>query len=205
MLRLFLTVSVLFWHQLAAQDEVDIFCHENHCAEATEVIQHKNYEEKKFLHPQWVETTVHGMDINRAIETGLERLFNYSHFSNAAGTVVPVSAPWGVIGHLASGKVEQTFRVYVTIIPEVISPPKPTDQTVKTGRQPTSSYYLRAFDRKVDEQQYEELVNKFQQDLQQDKRNIYPSFFIALYNTHGLMQIGFLKKYNPLEKVLSPL
>ncbi|XP_078397511.1 uncharacterized protein LOC144680419 [Cetorhinus maximus] len=194
MLRLFLTVSVLFWQQLAAHDKVDIFCRENHCVEPAEVIQHKNYEEKKFLHPRWLETMVHGMDINRAIETGLERLFNYSHFSNAAGTIVPISAPWGVIGQLASGKIEQTFRVYVSIVPEVISPPEPTDQTVKIVREPPSSYYLRTFDRKVDEKQYEELVKKFLRDLEQDNRHVYPRFFIALYNTHGLMQIGCRKK-----------
>ncbi|XP_078397493.1 heme-binding protein 2-like [Cetorhinus maximus] len=194
MLRLFLTVSVLFWQQLAAQDEVDIFCQENDCAEASEVIVDKNYEEKEFRHAQWVETTVHGMDINRAIETGLERLFNYSHFSNAAGTIVPISAPWGAHGVITNGKMDQTFRVYVMIVPEVISPPEPTDQTVKIARGPISSFYIRNIDRKVDEQQYEELMNKFQQDLEQDNQHFYPFFFIALYNTHGLMQIGFLKK-----------
>ncbi|XP_041044535.1 heme-binding protein 2-like [Carcharodon carcharias] len=194
MLRLFLTVSVLFWHQLAAQDEVDNFCRENDCTEPAEVIVDKNYEEVEFQHVQWVETTVHGMDMNHAIETGLDKLFNYSHFANAAGTIIPISAPWGVHGDIVNGKMDQAFRVYVMIVPEVISPPEPTDQTVKIARVPTSSFYLRTIDRKVDEQQYEELVTKFQQDLEQDNQHFYPSFFIALYNTHGLMQIGFLKK-----------
>ncbi|XP_078397478.1 heme-binding protein 2-like [Cetorhinus maximus] len=194
MLRLFLTVFVLFWHQLAALDEVNNFCHQKHCIEPTEVIQHKNYEERKYQPFHWIYTTVAGMDMNRAVETGLKKLFSYSHFSNAAGTVVPISAPWGVIGQLANGKIQQAFRVSIVIVPEVISPPEPTDKTIKLKKEPTSSYYARTFDKKVDEQQYEELVNKLQQDLQQDNRQFDPRFIIAFYNTRGLMQIGFRKK-----------
>ncbi|XP_078397482.1 heme-binding protein 2-like [Cetorhinus maximus] len=198
MLRLFLTVSVLFWQQLAAQDEVENFCYENDCIEPAEVIVDKNYEEKKFLHLQAVQTVVTGMDMNRAIETGLERLFNYSHFSNAAGTIVPISAPWTVSGYIENGTMEQTFLISVLIVAEVISPPEPTDQTVQLRSQPSDWYYVRAFDKKVDEQQYEKLVTEFQQDLEQDNQHFDPRFIIAFLNTHGLMHIAFRKIVNPL-------
>ncbi|XP_078397490.1 uncharacterized protein LOC144680394 [Cetorhinus maximus] len=198
MLRLFLTVSVLFWHQLAAQDEVDIFCDENDCTEPAEVIVDKNYEEEEFQHFQWARTTVTGMDMNRAIETGLERLFNYSHFSNAAGTIVPISAPWVVSGYMENGTMGQALLTSVMIVAEVINPPEPTDPTVQLGIQPTDWYYVRDFDQKLDGQQYEKLVTEFQQDLEQDNQHFDPRFIIAFFNTHGLMQIAFRKIVNSL-------
>ncbi|XP_078397477.1 heme-binding protein 2-like [Cetorhinus maximus] len=185
MLRLFLTVSVLFWQQLAAQDEVNNFCVENDCIEPAEVIVDKNYEEKKFLHFQYVQTLVTGMDMNRAIETGLERLFNYSHFSNAAGTIVPISAPWTVSGFMEKGTMEQTFIISVMIVAEVISPPEPTDQTVQLWSGSSDWYYVRAFDKKVDEQQYEKLVTEFQQDLEQDNQHFDPRFIIFFFTHMG--------------------
>ncbi|XP_041044255.1 uncharacterized protein LOC121278171 isoform X2 [Carcharodon carcharias] len=193
MLRLFLTVSVLFWQQLAAQDEVDNFCYENDCIEPVEVIVAKNYEEKKFLHPQGVETVVRGMHMNRAIETGLERLFNYSHFSNAAGTIVPISAPWVVSGSMENGTMEQTFIISVLIVAEVITPPEPTDQTVQLGSRPSEW----AFDQKIDGQQYEKAVTEFRQDLEQDNQHFDPRFIISFYSTHGLIHMGFRKIVNP--------
>ncbi|XP_078397472.1 heme-binding protein 2-like [Cetorhinus maximus] len=198
MLRLFLTVSVLFWHQLAGQDEVENFCYENGCIEPAEVIVDKNYEEKKFLHFQAVATVVTGMDMNRAIETGLERLFNYSHFSNAAGTIVPISAPWTVSGSMEKGTMEQTFVISVLIVAEVISPPEPTDQTVQLWSGSSDWYYVRAFDQKLDGQQYEKLVTEFLKDLEQDNQNFGPRFHISFYNTHGLMHIAFRKIVHPL-------
>ncbi|XP_041044523.1 heme-binding protein 2-like [Carcharodon carcharias] len=198
MLRLFLTVSVLSWQQLAAQDEVENFCYENDCIEPAEVIVDKNYEEKKFLHLQAVQTVVTGVDMNRAIETGLEKLFNYSHFSNAAGTIVPISAPWGVFESIENGTMEQTFIIYVLIVAEVITPPEPTDQTVQLESRSFDWYYVRVFDQKVDEQQYEKLVTEFRQDLEQDNQHFDPRFSISFYSTHGLMQIAFRKIVNPL-------
>ncbi|XP_078397474.1 heme-binding protein 2-like [Cetorhinus maximus] len=196
MLRLFLTVSVLFWQQLAAQDELQEvidFCNESDCIEPAEVIQHMNYEEEEFLHFQWIGTMVHGMDLNSAIETGLDRLFNYSHFSNAAGTIVPISAPWVVSGYMENGTMGQALLISVTIVAEVINPPEPTDQTVQLGSMPADWCYIRTFDQKVDGQQYEGHVTEFQQDLEQDNRHFDPGFIISFYNTHGLMQIAFRK------------
>ncbi|XP_038654692.1 uncharacterized protein LOC119966787 isoform X1 [Scyliorhinus canicula] len=235
MLRIFLTVSVLFWNQLAAQDpaeEVMNVCTEDDCILPAVVIKDKqckheqgqrlviqpksrstsgadsggilrsfaggdllqNYIEMEYRFHRRVETEVHAVNFQSAIEIGLEKLFNYSRCGNVAGTVVPISAPWGVFGYLENGKIQQRFRVYLEILPEVINPPEPTDPTVETVFTPPVWFFARAFNKKVDEQQIEERVTQLLKDLEQDNQPLKPTFFlIAFYNTHGLMGIAFEK------------
>ncbi|XP_078069765.1 uncharacterized protein LOC144494064 [Mustelus asterias] len=192
MLRLFLTVSVLFWNQLAAHNqELYQFCNGIGCTVPGKIIQHETYAEVKFHPMQWVETQVESMD---ALQTGLEKLFNYSHFGNDAGTIIPLTAPWGISGRLDSGKLLPRFRVYIPIAPEVNNPPEPTDQEVNVRSKYDCSYFVRAFVQKVEVEQHPELVTEFLKDLEQDNRNFDRSYFdIAFYNTNGPMEIGFLK------------
>ncbi|GCB76476.1 hypothetical protein scyTo_0021008, partial [Scyliorhinus torazame] len=153
-----------------------------------------NYVEMKYKFRQRVETEVHAVNFKSAMEIGLEKLFNYSRCGNVAGTVVPVSAPWGVFGYLENGKIQQKFRVFLEIVPEVINSPESTDPTVKTVFAPPVWYYTRSFDKKVDEQQTEEGVIQFQKDLEQDNQPFNRTFFvIAYFNSHGLIGIGFEK------------
>ncbi|GCB79180.1 hypothetical protein scyTo_0021269, partial [Scyliorhinus torazame] len=87
MLRIFLTVSVLFWNQLAAQnatDEVFDLCDEVHCLKPVFIIKGENYDVMKFQTHQWIQTEVYGMDMESALEIGLEKLFNYARLSNSA-------------------------------------------------------------------------------------------------------------------------
>ncbi|XP_038654999.1 uncharacterized protein LOC119967051 [Scyliorhinus canicula] len=197
MLRIFLTVSVLFWNQLAAQDPVQQMielCDADDCIRPVGIIEDKNYEEMEYKFRQRVETEVHAVNFKNAMEIGLEKLFNYSRCGNAAGTVVPISAPWGVFGYLENGKIQQRFRVYLQIVTEVINPPEPTDPTVETVFAPPVWYFVRGFDKKVDEEQIEERVTQLLKDLEQDNQPFKGTFFgIGFFNTRGLMGIGFEK------------
>ncbi|XP_038654956.1 uncharacterized protein LOC119967025 [Scyliorhinus canicula] len=200
MLRIFLTVSVLFWNQLAAQNAVDKvldLCEEVDCFKPIFVIQSGSYDVMKFKSHQLVETEVSGMDMEHALEVGLGKLFNYLYFNNSAGTIVPVSAPWGVLGSLENGTMQQSFAVYRLLLPEIEMVPEPLDDTVEVGRRPDVWLYVRAFDGEADEDEIENRVVQFQKDLKQDNQNFGELFRIALYNTRGLMYIAFEKTDEP--------
>ncbi|XP_072350270.1 uncharacterized protein [Scyliorhinus torazame] len=197
MLRIVLTVCVLFWNQLAAQDAVDKvieLCEQNDCLGPAVIIEEKNYVEMEFKVRQKVQTEVDAVDIESAVAIGLEKLFSYARCGNVAGTIVPVSAPWGVFGYLKNGEIQQRFLVFLTIVPEVTNPPQPTDPTVETVTVPAVWYYGRIFDKKVDEQQIEEHVSQLLKDLEHDNQPFNSTFFgIAYLSTHGLMEMGFMK------------
>ncbi|XP_078069764.1 heme-binding protein 2-like [Mustelus asterias] len=194
MLRLFLTVSVLFWNQLAAQDEaeeVNQFCKHLHCLEPLTIIKGEKYDIMEFADLQWVETVVDGMN-NDAFQVGLEKLFNYSHFGNDAGTAVPASAPWGVIGTLKNGEIQSRCIVFLMFVPELEIIPEPLDETVGIGGVPSNWFYVRTFEQKVEIEQYPELVTEFMKDLEQDNKKFDDNLFVvATYSTKGLMEIGF--------------
>ncbi|XP_038654798.1 uncharacterized protein LOC119966912 [Scyliorhinus canicula] len=191
MLRIFLTVSVLFWNHLAAQNPVEEaieLCERDDCLNAEVIIKDKNYDEAELESRQWVQTEVDAEDIERALAIGLEKLFSYARCGNVAGTVVPLAAPWGVFGYLENGKIQQRFSVFLWIVPEVNNPPEPTDPTVTLQTGPRVWYYSRAFDTNVDEQETEERVIQLLKDLEQDNRPFNSTFFgIVYYSTHGLM------------------
>ncbi|XP_072356421.1 heme-binding protein 2-like [Scyliorhinus torazame] len=197
MLRIVLTVCVLFWNQLAAQDAVDKvieLCEQEECLKPEVVIEDKNYVEMEFEFRQWVQTEVEAVDIESALAIGQEKLFSYARCGNVAGTVIPLSAPWGVFGYLKNGKIQQRFSVFVRIVPEVNNPPEPTDPAVTLQTGPPVWYYVRAFDKKVNEQQTEELVIQLLKDLEQDNQPFNSTFFaIAYLSTQGLMEMGFMK------------
>ncbi|XP_072356868.1 uncharacterized protein [Scyliorhinus torazame] len=197
MLRIVLTVSFLFWNQLAAQnpvDEVIKLCERDDCLKPEVVINDKNYDEVELEFRQWVQTEVGAVDIKSALAIGLDKLFSYARCGNVAGTVIPLTASWGVFGYLKNGKIQQRFSVFVLIVPEVINPPEPTDPAVTLQTGPHIWYYGRVFDKKVDEQQTEELVIQLLKDLEQDNQPFNSTFFdITYFNTHGLMAIGFVK------------
>ncbi|XP_072356433.1 heme-binding protein 2-like [Scyliorhinus torazame] len=197
MLRIVLTVCVLFWNQLAAQDAVDEMielCEQEECLKPEVVIKDKNYVEMEFESHQWVQTEVDAVDIESALAIGQDKLFSYARCGNVAGTVIPLSAPWGVFGYLENGKIQQRFSVFVLIVPEVNNPPEPTDPAVTLQPGPPVWYYVRAFDKKVNEQQTEELVIQLLKDLEQDNQPFNSTFFaIAYLSTQGLMEMGFMK------------
>ncbi|XP_072356869.1 uncharacterized protein [Scyliorhinus torazame] len=197
MLRIFLTVSVLFWNQLAALDvaeEVIGFCNENDCQKPAEIIEDKNYLEAQFKKRLRVQTEVDAVDIKSALAIGLDKLFSYARCGNVAGTIVPLSAPWGVFGYLKNGKIQQRFRVFLVIVPQVINPPQPTDPTVEIVTAPPVWYYGRAFDTKVDEQQMEEHLFQLMKDLEQDNQSFDSTYFIMdIFTIGGLMGMGFEK------------
>ncbi|XP_038654834.1 heme-binding protein 2-like [Scyliorhinus canicula] len=197
MLRIFLTVSVLFWNHLAAQnpvEEVIELCEWDDCLKSEVIIKDKNYDEAELESRQWVQTEVNVADIERALAIGLEKLFSYARCGNVAGTVVPLTAPWGVFGYLENGKIQQRFSVYLRIVPEVNNPPEPTDPTVTLQTEPRVWFYGRAFDTKVDDQQTEERVIQLLKDLEQDNRPFNSTFFsMSFFTTHGLMAMGFMK------------
>ncbi|XP_072356291.1 heme-binding protein 2-like [Scyliorhinus torazame] len=194
MLRIFLTVSVLFWNQLAAQNAVNKIldlCEDVDCFKPIFVMQGENYDVMKFKSHQWVETEVSGMDMESALEIGLEKLFNYVYFNNSAGTIVPVAAPWGVLGRLENGTMQQSFVVYRLLLPEIAKLPEPLDDTVQLGSRSDVWFYVRAFDDEADEDEIENRVAQFQKDLEQDNQSFGEVFRIALYTTRGLMFIAF--------------
>ncbi|XP_072356864.1 uncharacterized protein [Scyliorhinus torazame] len=197
MLRIVLTVSVLFWNQLAAQDALDEgleLCEKDDCLKPAVIIEDNNYIEMEFKEREWVQTEVDAVDIKSALAIGLDKLFSYARCGNVAGTVIPLSASWGVVGYLKNGKIQQRFSVYVRIVPEVINPPEPTDPAVTLQTAPPVWFYGRIFDKKVDEQQIEERVIQFLKDLEQDNQPFNSTFFrIAYLNTQGLMAIVFMK------------
>ncbi|XP_072356844.1 heme-binding protein 2-like [Scyliorhinus torazame] len=197
MLRIVLTVCVLFWNQLAAQDAVDEMielCEQEECLKPEVIIKDKNYDEFEFGFCRWVQTEVDAVDIESALAIGQEKLFSYARCGNVAGTVIPLSAPWGVFGYLENGKIQQRFSVFVLIVPEVINPPEPTDPAVTLQPGPPVWYYVRAFDKKVNEQQTEELVIQLLKDLEQDNQPFNSTFFgIGYFDTQGLMEMGFMK------------
>ncbi|XP_067840022.1 uncharacterized protein [Heptranchias perlo] len=196
MLRLCLTLSVLLGLQIpatGADQEVADFCQQVICHHPTQIIQLNDYEEMEFPTLQWVETDVSGTDMKTALKTGLEKLLKYSNLSNAAETIVPVSAPWGIKGSLMNGKIQREFQVYLYLPFSVHSPPEPKDPTVQTTTFPPFNFYFRTFQH--DNQEYGSRVREFMKDLNQDNRSFYRKFFyIGWYNTRGLMQIFFLKK-----------
>ncbi|XP_078069624.1 uncharacterized protein LOC144493916 [Mustelus asterias] len=192
MLRLFLTVSVLFWNQLAAHNqELYQFCNGIGCTVPSRIIQYETYAEVKFHPMQWVETQVESLD---DLQTGLEKLFNYSYFGNDAGTIVPLTAPWGISGTLDHGKLLPGFRVYIPIAPEVNNPPEPTHHEVSLGSMDSHWYFVRAFVHKVEVEQYTELMTEFLKDLEQDNRNVEERYVdIAFYSIYDQMEIAFMK------------
>ncbi|XP_072356870.1 uncharacterized protein [Scyliorhinus torazame] len=197
MLRIFLTVSVLIWNQLAAQDAVAEglgLCEKDDCLTPAVIIEDKNYLEVQFKERRRIETDVDAVDIKSALAIGLEKLFSYARCGNVAGTIVPLSAPWGVFGYVKNGEIQQRFRVFLEIVPQVTNPPQPTDPTVEIVTAPPVWYYGRGFNKKVDEQQTEELVIQFLKDLEQDNQPFNSTFFdIAYFDTQGLMAMGFMK------------
>ncbi|GCB76874.1 uncharacterized protein [Scyliorhinus torazame] len=197
MLRIFLTVSVLFWNQLAAQNVIEEalkVCEQTDCLKPTEIIKDKSYIEMKVEFHRRVEAEVHAVNFKSAMEIGLKKLFNYSRCGNVAGTIIPVSSPWGVFGYLENDKIQQKFRVFVEIVPEVMNPPEPKDPTVKIVKGPPVWYYTRNFDKKVDEKQIEERVIQLLKDLEQDNQPFNRTFFvIGISNTHGQMGVVFQK------------
>ncbi|XP_072407044.1 heme-binding protein 2-like [Chiloscyllium punctatum] len=197
MLRVFLTVSVLFGHQIAAKDieqEVIDLCTHVDCPEPEQVIQDKNYKEMQYPAIQWIETKVDDMDLVHAMDTGLKILLNYSVFNNAEETIVPVTAPWGISGHVVNGTISQNYIVHLLLVPQVKSPPAPTDPTVKFGSVSDGWYFVRAVDRKLEEKQYEEHVLEFLKDLEEDNQPFEPGdFSLNFYCKWGLMEIAFLK------------
>ncbi|XP_072356846.1 uncharacterized protein [Scyliorhinus torazame] len=197
MLRIVLTVCVLFWNQLAAQDavvEMIKLCEQDECIKPEVIIKDKNYIEFEYQIRQKVETEVDGVDIKTAVAIGLEKLFSYARCGNVAGTIVPVSAPWGVYGFLKNGEIQQRFRVFLEVVPQVTNPPQPTDPTVEIVTEPHVWYYGRVFDTKVNEQQMEERVIQLLMELEQDNQSFDNTYFvIAFLNIEGLNGIGFEK------------
>ncbi|XP_072356453.1 uncharacterized protein [Scyliorhinus torazame] len=197
MLRIFLTVSVLIWNQLAAQDAVAEglgLCEKEDCLTPAVIIEDKNYLEAQFKKRLRVQTEVDAVDIKSALAIGLDKLFSYARCGNVAGTIVPLSAPWGVFGYLKNGKIQQRFRVFLVIVPQVINPPQPTDPTVEIVTAPPVWYYGRAFDTKVDEQQMEEHLFQIMKDLEQDNQSFDSTYFIMdIFTIDGLMGMGFEK------------
>ncbi|XP_038654960.1 uncharacterized protein LOC119967030 [Scyliorhinus canicula] len=200
MLRIFLTVSVLFWNQLAAQNAVDKvldLCEEVHCVQPEFIIQGESYDLMKFPSHQWVQTEVFGMDMESALEVGLEKLFNYSQLMNTAGTIVPISAPWGVLGSLENGAIQETFVIFLLLVPELSEAPEPTDEELQLGSTSDTWLYVRAFDEEADEDEIEDRVAQFQNDLEEDDQNFGELFRMAWYNTRGLMFIAFERTDEP--------
>ncbi|XP_078069768.1 uncharacterized protein LOC144494065 isoform X2 [Mustelus asterias] len=151
------------------------------------------YDTVEFDDRQWVETVVDGRD-DDAFQVGLEKLFNYSHFGNDAGTAVPVSAPWGILGTLKNGELQPRFSVFLLLVPELKCIPEPLDETVRIGGSRPEWFYIKVFEQKIEMEQYPELVTEFLKDLEQDNQKFYEEFIvIAIYSRYGLMEIGFLK------------
>ncbi|XP_038654952.1 uncharacterized protein LOC119967021 [Scyliorhinus canicula] len=197
MLRIFLTVSVLFWNQLAAEkavNEVIDFCQDADCLEPVEAILGKNYNELEFDFRQWIATDAYGDNIQDAVDFNLMKFFNYSRCGNVADTIVPISAPWGFRGYLENGTVQQIFKVYTLIVPQVNDPPEPLDPTVKIGIGTPIWFYTRSFDHSFHPPEVKELVTQFMGDLEKDNQPFNrTTFIIAVFNTLGLMEIGFEK------------
>ncbi|XP_072356290.1 uncharacterized protein [Scyliorhinus torazame] len=197
MLRIFLTVSVLFWNQLAARDpaeEVLNFCQDEDCLKPVEAILGRSYDELEFDFRQLVVTDSIGSNVRLVVDDGLFKIANYSLGENAAGTVVPVSAPWGADGYLENGTIQQRFKVFLPIVPQVINPPEPTNPTVKIVTEPPIVYFVRGFDEVVDDEQIKVRVIQFLNDLEEDNQPFNRArFVLAVFSTNGLMEIGFEK------------
>ncbi|XP_038654959.1 uncharacterized protein LOC119967029 [Scyliorhinus canicula] len=197
MLRIFLTVSVLFWNQLAAQDPAEEaldFCQDEDCLKPVEAILGSNYDVLEFDFRQLVTTDCSGTNARLVVDDGLIKIANYSLGENAAGTVVPVFPPWGALGYLENGEVQQKFNVFIPIVPQVINPPDPTDPTIEIVIRPPTLYFVRGFDNKVDDEQIKVRVTQFMKDLEQDNQPFNrTTFTMAIFSTQGLMEIGFEK------------
>ncbi|XP_059501706.1 uncharacterized protein LOC132209564 [Stegostoma tigrinum] len=202
MLTLFLTVSVLFGHQVAARkkvEEVDNFCEELDCLLPETAILENGYEEVTFNPTPWLETAVDGKNLNDAVKAGLDRLFNYSQFNNDEETIVPLTPPWGVIGYIEDGKIQNNFKVFVILPPHAKKAPKPTDTLVQIGQKISAPFYLMAFDESdgsnLSSEQYEGRVFQLMKALEADNRPFDKTFFyIGWFNGHGLMEVAFQKK-----------
>ncbi|XP_059501147.1 uncharacterized protein LOC132209523 [Stegostoma tigrinum] len=197
MLRILLTVLVLFGHQIAAEDleqKAINLCNGIDCPEPVQVIQDKNYKEMQYKHVQWIGTKVDGMGLQEAEEIGLKTLLSYAAFHNAEETIVPVTAPWGIRGYIENGIILQNHDVFVNVVPQVKSFPAPTDPKVKFGNISAGWYFVRAVDGKLEDKQYEEHVLEFLKDLEEDNQPFEPRFFaLNFYSRSGLMEIAFAK------------
>ncbi|XP_059501671.1 uncharacterized protein LOC132209556 [Stegostoma tigrinum] len=202
MLTMFLTVSVLFGHQVAAREKVEVvdnFCEEIDCSEPETAILENGYEEVTFNPTPWLETAVDGKNLNDAVKAGLDRLFKYSHFNNDEETIVPLTPPWGVIGCIEDGKIQNNFKVFVILPPHAKEAPKPTDTLVQIGQKISAPLYLMAFDESdgsnLSSEKYEGRVFQLMKALEADNRPFDKTFFyIGWFNGHGLMEVAFQKK-----------
>ncbi|XP_072407085.1 uncharacterized protein [Chiloscyllium punctatum] len=201
MLRIFLTVSVLFGHQIAAREteqEVIKFCNQVDCLKPDQVIEGKDYDEIEFPHIQWAETAVHvsvlKTDLEREMEISLDKLFNYAFFGNADETIVPLTAPWVCAGYVVNQTFSETVYVGVGIVPEVRSMPEPTDQTIKLKELTPGHYFVKTFHEKFEWEEYKELVLDFLKELEEEKGTFEWRYIIVWYKKGGLTQIWFRLK-----------
>ncbi|XP_048387654.2 uncharacterized protein LOC125452815 [Stegostoma tigrinum] len=202
MLTLFLTVSFLFRHQVAAREkveEVDNFCKEIDCVLPETAILENGYEEVTFNPTPWLETAVVGKNLNDAVKAGLDRLFKYSQLNNDEETIVPLTPPWGVIGSIKDGKIQNNFKVFMILSPQAKEAPKPTDTLVQIGQKISAPFYLMTFDESdgsnLSSEQYEGRVFQLMKALEADNRPFDKSvFYLCCFNGHGLMEVAFEKK-----------
>ncbi|XP_060711827.1 uncharacterized protein LOC132836358 [Hemiscyllium ocellatum] len=196
MLRIFLTVSVLFGHQIAAREteqEVIDLCKDTDCLKPEQVIQYKDYDEIEFPHIQWAETTVNFSDLETdlepVMEISLDKLFNYAFFCNADETIVPLTAPWGLTGYLVNQTFPETFYVGVGIVPEVRSMPEPIDQTIELKELTPGHYFVKTYHEKFEWEEYKELALDFLKELEEEKGTFEWTVAIIWYKKSGLKQI----------------
>ncbi|XP_078256107.1 uncharacterized protein LOC144593861 [Rhinoraja longicauda] len=114
-----------------AEDYVEEVCKSTMCFPIIETIDYGTYGEYYLPELKWLFMFINGTDLKTAIDTGLDKIFDYSHLNNAAETIVPISAPWTVDIELdANGVLSQEYAISISLPVEVEIPPEPKDSSV---------------------------------------------------------------------------
>jgi hypothetical protein len=123
------------------------FCHGIDCPEFTQDevdgIETRAYESK-----QWASTTVMGTDLDTAMDTGFQRLFDYISGANEAGSKINMTAP--VLNKITPGagpNCDTTFEIsfFVPYNLQGETPPKPTSDLVYTQTLPKMNVAVKEF------------------------------------------------------------
>ncbi|KAM4632823.1 heme-binding protein 2 isoform 1-T2 [Polymixia lowei] len=130
----------------------------------------QDYEVRTYHATKWVSTTLSGMQMDAALNTGFRRLFNYIQGNNQSKLKVEMTAPVTCLVDPGAGPACETKFTVSFYIPEEqqANPPDPSDQEVFLENRKEFTAYVRTYSGFSNEQMKREELLKLVESLQRD-------------------------------------